>query len=135
METDVTQNTLDTPIGVELKLPVTFKMSDDEDAKKAGETKIHTVDFVFDATWTPRQLAERCVNASSARVTFQNSNRGKDTVPREWKVNKAGVKTAASETDEVRIRKLLGDAQVDAILAKGKDIAWIKSKLTIDLEE
>lgn len=84
---------LDTPIGVELRLPVTLKISDDEDSKKAGDTKAYTVDFIFDATWTPRQLAERCVNASSARVTFQNTNRGKSTVPSEWKVNKAGTRS------------------------------------------
>jgi hypothetical protein len=127
---DNEQSILDTPIGEALKLDVTFKMSDDAESKQLGDTRTHTVTFVFDSTWTPRQLAERCVNASSARVTFQNTHRGKtDKMPNVWNVNKVGTRGLAHETDETRVRNILGDAQVDKLLSMGKTIEWIKAQM------
>lgn len=99
---------LNEKIGTTVSRMVRTKISDNAESKAAGEAVEYSVKFIFDETWTVNELIDRLVSASSPRVTFQNSHRGK-TVPTEWKVNKAGYK--ADVPIEAKIDALSADAK------------------------
>lgn len=86
-------------IGQEVRVSIAMSLSDDDEAKKAGDSTTHNITFIIPADWTVQNLIDRMFSASSPRVTFQNKYRGKDVVPKEWTVNKAGARTQATFAD------------------------------------
>jgi hypothetical protein len=88
-------------LGQDVSRQVRIKLSDNEDAKKSGETTEHSVKFVILGTWTINDLIDRLMISSSPKVAFQAAFRGKDTVPESWNVNKAGFKAEVDVTSAV----------------------------------
>lgn len=75
---------------------VYLSLSDDEEAKRAGESKQMKVKFILDAGWTVNDLVDRLLTiTTSPRVAFQNANRGKTYIPSEYIVPKVGMRAAA----------------------------------------
>lgn len=93
-------------IGQEIRVSIAMSLSDDEESKKAGESTTHNVTFIIPKDWTVQDLVNRMFSASSPRVTFQNKYRGKDTVPKEWTVNKAGARTVV-DTHAAKVEMLI----------------------------
>jgi hypothetical protein len=91
------------------KISHALDISASAEAKQAGETVQHSVDFTFD-NFTVKDLLDRLLISSSPVVTFQNSHRGK-AIPKAWSVNKAGTKAAVKEPMEAQFAKLDKDAQ------------------------
>ena len=96
-------------LGVDISRQVRIKLSADEDAKKVGDTVEHSIKFIISADWTINDLIDRLMISSSPKVAFQAAFRGKDTVPSEWKVNKAGTKAEVSV--EALVDKLSDEAK------------------------
>jgi hypothetical protein len=84
-----------------------MSLSDDAEAKAAGEAQQHKVTFVIEAGWTVEELVDRLLTiTTSPRVAFQNGNRGKTKIPTTYIVPKAGSRAVYIPTDDEMLTQL-----------------------------
>lgn len=96
---------------------VEMRISDDEDAKAAGEAKAIGCTFILEG-WTGRDILNALFGASSLRVRFQNAHRGKEIIPVEWKVTKPGSRGTSTTTPWAALVALLGEERAARMTSK-----------------
>lgn len=106
--------TMQVPVIREL---VEMKISDDEEAKAAGEAKAVGCTFILEG-WTGRDILNALFGASSLRVRFQNAHRGKKVIPVEWKASRPGSSGTSTTTPYAALVALLGQERAIKMVNK-----------------
>ena len=112
------------------EVSVAMVVSDDEDQRRSRDGKAIAPIFVFEG-WTVQDLFNQVMNATSVRVKYQNSHRGK-ALPSRWVVPKVGT---IQRIDDMAILARIVGAEMAAKLAKSRGSATAAVAMFRDLAE